>query len=480
MTSTPERLGVPGGTRGRRAVLVLLCLAQAMLIVDVVVVNVALPSIRADLAVPDGRIQLVSIGYTLTFGSLLIVFGRAGDLFGRRRLFLIGLAVFTLTSLATGLAQSEGQLIAARAGQGVGAAMVAPTALALLTTAFAEGPSRTKALGYWAAVGSAGAIGGQLVGGVVTDLFGWRWIFLINVPLGCAALVAARRYLTESVAERGATVNARGAVLLSTGLACSILALTRFAEGGHAVQGGVLAGTALLAWAAFAVTERRHATPVLDRRLLRTGSVARANILLAVNAGTLGATLFFTTLYLQVVLGYSPMEVGLAFAPITLLILLISPRAAALVTRYGTRPPLAAGFVLLVLGTALLARMPDDGTYLRDVLGPFVLLAAGSGLSYAPTFVAGTAGVPASGQGLASGFLNSAQELGAAVGLAVLGALAAARTTAPGDLTSGYRVGLLAGAAALVLCLPLIRALPGATPQPDGPVNADDPAPKAP
>lgn len=445
-----------------RLILVLLCAAQFMLIVDVVVVNVALPSIRADLALPDGRLALVSVGYTLTFGSLLIVFGRMGDLFGRRRLFLIGLALFTIASLATGLAQAEWQLITARATQGIGAAMISPTALALLTTAFGEGASRNRALGYWAAVGSAGAVAGQLLGGVVTDLFGWRWIFLINVPVGIITLAVAHRCLHESRADDRPTLDVRGAVLLAMGLTAATLSLTRFAEGGYVVQSVLLAGAAATAFFLLATVERSHDTPLLDRRLLRIGGVARANALLAVNAGTLGATLFFTTLYLQVVLGYSPLAVGAAFAPITLLILLISPRAGVLTTRHGPRRMLAIGFALLAGGMLLLARVPTDGTYLRDVLPPLLLLAVGAGLSYAPTFIAGTTGVPDQYQGLASGFLNSAQELGAAVGVTILGAIATAATI-NGDLDAlagGYRVGLLVATAVVALSMILIAGLP--------------------
>lgn len=459
MTDLP-RTAARGGS-----VLLLLCLAQALLIIDVVVVNVALPSIRADLAIPDGRLQLVSVGYTLTFGSLLLVFGRLGDLYGRRRLFTAGLALFTAASLATGLAQSEGQLIAGRAVQGVGAAMVAPSALALLTTTFAEGPARTRALGYWAAVGSAGAIGGQLLGGLVTDVLGWRWIFLINVPLGLLGVAAARRGLRESTVAGGRPVNVRGAVLLACGLACAIIALTLLAEGDHRPAGCALLVAAALALGGFAAVERGHPGPVLDRRVLRTAAVLRANLLLAVNAGTLAATLYFTTLYLQLVLGHSPLEVGLAFAPITLVILILSPRAAALVTRYGVRPPLAVGLTLLAAGMALLSRLPEDGSYFGDVLPPFVLLAVGSALSYAPTFVAGTSGVPAADQGTASGLLNSAQELGTAAGVAVLASLAAFAAPDPAVLTGGYRAALLTASAALLLALPLLRRLP-ARPRP--------------
>ncbi|MEU4693943.1 MFS transporter [Actinoplanes sp. NPDC023714] len=425
--------------------LLLLCAAQAMLIIDVVVVNVAIPAIRADLGIPDARLVLTSIAYTLTFGSLLIVFGRAGDLLGRLRLFGYGLTLFTLASLATGCAQTEWQLLAARAVQGVGAAMAAPAALALLTTTFPEGPRRNRALGWWAAAGSAGAIGGQLLGGLITSTLGWRWIFLINVPVGVAAVLAARRYLVETRVPRRAPLDLRGAALLVSGLAAAILALTGCP---------VLAVPAAILLALFVLVERRHPEPIVDGRL-----VSRATVLLAVNAGTLGAALFFTTMYLQVVLGYPAVLVGLAFAPVTLVVLVVSPRAAALVDRYGTRPLLAAGFVLLAAGMLLLARMPAGGSYLRDVLGPLLLLAAGSGLSYAPTFVAGTAGVPDERQGVASGLLNSAQELGSAAGLALLGALAAAAAAGNG-LTHGYRAGLLVAAGSVLACLFLIRGLP--------------------
>ena len=449
-------------TGSSRLTLLLLCAAQSMLVVDVVAVNVALPSIRDDLGIPDGRLTLVAVAYTLTFGTLLIVFGRLGDLLGRRRLFLIGLGAFTVASLATGLAQAEWQLLTARAAQGAGAAMVSPTALALLTTAFAEGDRRNRALGAWAAVGSGGAIAGQLLGGVLTDLLDWRWIFLVNVPIGAVTVAAARRRLHESRAEDRPALDVRGATVLTAALAAATLALTRYAEGGHPVQATWLLGAAVAAFAVLAVVERRHRAPLIDRRLLRVGGVARANALLAVDAGALGASLFFTTLYMQVVLDYSPLAVGAAFAPITLLILLISPRAGTLTTRYGPKPLIATGFALLAAGMLLLARVPVDGTYRRDVLPAMLLLAVGSGLSYAPIFVAGTAGVPDRDQGLASGFLTCAQELGSAVGVTVLGAVATAATL--GDdvaaLTAGYRAGLLTAAAVTALSLPLVIGLP--------------------
>ncbi|MGI5122702.1 MFS transporter [Marinactinospora thermotolerans] len=441
--------------------LLLLCAAQFMLIVDVVVVNVAVPSIRADLGIPDSRLPLVSVSYTLTFGSLLIAFGRAGDLVGRRRLFMIGMTVFTLASLATGLAQTEWQLVISRAGQGVGAAMVSPTALALLTTAFSEGAGRNRALGYWGAVGSGGAIAGQLLGGVITDAVGWRGIFLINVPIGIAALLLARYYLRESRAEQRPALDVRGAVLLTVALALTLLGLTGLAEGRNTAVVAGLVIACIVAFALFFRVERTHPAPLVDVRVVRSGNVAGANVLFAVSAGMLAAALFFTTLYLQVVLDYSPLAVGIAFAPITLLILLISPLAGTLTTRYGPRRVLLVAFGLLIAGLLLMARLPTDGNYFRDALPPLLLIAVGAALSYAPILIAGTTGVPERDQGLASGLLNSAQELGAAIGITVIGAIATAATfgATPEALTAGYRTGLFIAAAIIALSVLLVLRL---------------------
>ncbi len=456
-----------GGRIARRRVLAILCLAQFMLIVDVVVVNVALPSIRADLDIADSRLQLVSVGYTLTFGSLLILFGRMGDLLGRRRLFLIGLAVFTLASLATALAASEWLLFASRAAQGVGAAMVSPTALALLLTYFREGDERNRALGYWGAVGSGGAIAGQLLGGSLTDAFGWRSIFFVNVPIGVLALAAAVLHLQESRPEERRHLDGRGACLLVAGLVAAIVSLTRLGEGQDLSAALWTGAAAVVLLGAFVRAERRHPAPLVDAGLLRVGRVLPANLLLAVNAGMVSGTLFFTTLYLQVVLGYSPLAVGAAFAPITLVILLVSPRVGALVARVGVRRLLTIGFTLSALGMAALARLPQDGSYSTDVLPWLVLVALGSAFAYAPTFVAGTSDVPPDQEGLASGLLSTSQELGAAMGLTVLASLAAAAKThaVPTDTAAGYRAGLLLAAAVTALALVAVRRLPGPTPR---------------
>jgi len=443
-----------GRFAGREAVrLAVLCAAQFMLVLDVVVVNVALPSIQSDLAIPDARLSLTAIAYTLTFGSLLVVFGRAGDLVGRRRLFLGGLGVFTVASLATGLAPGPWVLFASRAAQGVGAAMVSPSALALLTTGFPEGARRNRALGLWGAVGAGGAIAGQLLSGLITDVVGWRGIFLVNVPVGIAVVLAARATVEESreSAEPGTSrprLDVGGAVLLTAGLALTILALTRVAE-----RVGLTAGAAALAIGAaallalFAHRERRHPEPLVRFSLFRLPGVRVGILTLVLNAGALGGAMFFTTLYLQRVLHYSPLAVGFAFAPITLLILLVAPRAGALTSRFGVRRLLTVGLAVLALGMVVLARVPEGGSYAVDVLPGLLLLAVGSGLAYAPTFVAGTSGVAATEQGVASGLLNSAQELGAAVGLAVLTTVAAtAGGSGAGGSAAGYRAGYLVAA----------------------------------
>jgi EmrB/QacA subfamily drug resistance transporter len=446
-----------------------------MLIVDVVVVNVALPAIRTSLALPDAQLPLLSIAYTLTFGSLLIVSGRAGDLFGRRRLFVAGVALFTTASLLAGLAQVGWQLFAARALQGVGAALVAPTSLALLMSAFADGPPRNRALGLWAAVGSAGAIAGQVLGGLVTSLFGWPWIFWLNVPLGILVCLAAGRLLPESRAVTERRLDVTGTLLLTPGLAALALGLGQLADGAPAAAlGGFALSLALLT--AFLWRERRHPAPLVRLDLARRRGVGLGNLILALLAGSLAATLFFTTLYLQTVLGLSPLLVGFAFAPITCIVLVVSPLAGQLIARWGARALLLGGTVLTAGGMLWLARLSASGSYLTDVLPGLALVALGNGLALAPTMLAGTSGVAERDHGLVSGLLNTSQELGAALGLAALAAVAASFANghlAPADAVPGFRAGLL-GAAGLVavawLCAwRLPRGIGQVAPAPEAP-----------
>jgi EmrB/QacA subfamily drug resistance transporter len=462
----------------RRMALATLCAAQFMLVLDVVVVNVAIPTIRDDLGIAHSQIQLTGICYTLTFGSLLVVAGRVGDLVGHRRLLLAGLAVFTAASVAAGAATGGTMLFVARAAQGIGAAMASPTALALITGTFTEGPERNRALGLWGAVGSSGAIAGQLVGGVLTDLVSWRAVFLVNVPIGVVALALAGLTLDEHrVATSRSRLDIGGTTLLVLGLAAAIVGLARIPERGLDATAVVPLAAAGAALAAFVAWERRHAHPLVRFGLFRTPGVRVGNVTLLLNAGALGATLFFTTLYLQGTLGYSALDVGAAYTPVTIAILVISSRAERLTARYGVRRLLTTGLVLITAGIVLLAPTPGDGTYLTAILPGLALVAVGSGLAYAPTFIAGTTGVDDDEGGLASGLLTTSQEIGAALGLALLATVAATVTAAsdvPGSAAArvgGYRAGLVGAAVLTAAAATVARSL-----RPDAPAGDRRPA----
>jgi EmrB/QacA subfamily drug resistance transporter len=424
--------------------LTVLSAVQLMLIVDVVVVNVALPAIAADLRLTKAQLPFTGIAYTLLFGSLLIVGGRAGDAYGRRRVLRAGLVLFLAGSLLAAAAAEPAQLFGARAAQGLGAALVSPNALGLLLATFPEGAARNGALGVWAAVGSGGAVLGQLLGGLLTDLAGWPWIFLINVPVAGMALVATARLLPETPRAAGQRLDAAGATLLAVTLGSLTIVLAQLpTTGAGATTVALLAATAVLA-AGFVAVERRHPDPLLRFSLLAHPGVRAGNAMLALNAGATVGALFFATLYLQRTLGYAPLAVGAGFAPVTLIVLVASPVAGRLVTRFGARPLLVAGSVLAAGGLLLLAGVPADGSYLASVLPGLALVAFGNGLSFAPILATATSGVGAADQGLASGLINTAQELGAALGLAVLASIAAA---SGGPAPAGYRWGYLAAAA---------------------------------
>lgn len=449
MTAIEEHMDQPsrGATSAAerpRLALIVLCLAQLMLIVDVVILNVALPSIRQGLHISDGQLQLASVAYTVTFGSLLIVAGRAGDLFGRRRLFVIGLGVFTAASMLTGLAQAPWQLFVGRSLQGIGAAMVSPAALSLLTAAHHEGPQRNRALAMWAAVGSGGAVAGQVLGGVITDVLGWRWIFFLNVPIGIVAIASASR-LPESRERRPGGLDLAGAALLAGSIAIGSLGLARVSEHGLEVAGPAFGGVAVATLACFLRRQGRHPAPLVDLRLLHVPGVVVGNGVLATLAGGTAGALFFITLYLQDQLGYSPMAVGFAFAPVTLIVLAVSPLAGRLVSLVGVRLPLLAGTGLTAAGLLVLTRIESQGSYVADVLPGLMLVAIGNGLAFAPTMITATSGVREEEQGVVSGLMSTAQELGTALGLAALASIAVAASQHDGGLsTAGYRLGLLA------------------------------------
>jgi EmrB/QacA subfamily drug resistance transporter len=470
-----------GGSDG--LVLALVCLAQFMVILDVAIVNVALPSIRHDLHFSQSGLQWVVNAYTLAFAGFLLLGGRAADLYGRRRVFLLGMGLFTAASLAGGLAQHQGTLIAARAAQGLGGAVLSPVTLTILTTTFAEGPRRSRALGLWSAVAGAGGATGSLLGGVLTDLASWRWILFINVPIGLLGLVAARVLLVETRQERaGRSLDAPGAVLVTGGLMALVYAIVGTSE--HPWTSARTLGTlalavALLGW--FLYHEARVAEhPLMPLGLFRSRSVRGANLVMLCLGGAFFAFWFFLSLYMQNVLGYSPLQAGLAFLPMTLGIVVGAQVSSRLLPRIGVRPLLVVGPVLATGSLLWLSRITADGTYLGSLLSPTVLGTFGLGLAFTPVAFAATSGVPRDQAGLASGLLNATRQVGGSIGLAVLATLATDRTTSllratppAAALTSGYARAFLASAAILLAAAAAAVLLPSPAAAPAPRSDAD-------
>jgi EmrB/QacA subfamily drug resistance transporter len=373
MTSVAERgtapASPPAGTN-RWLVLVLVCLAQFMVILDATITNVALPSIQRDLGFTPTGLQWVVNGYTLLFGGFLLLGGRLGDLVGRKRIFIAGVAVFSTASLLCGLSQSEGMLIAARALQGFGAALVSPAALSIITTTFEEGPDRTKALGVWSAIAAGGAAFGLLLGGVLTELLSWEWIFFVNVPVGIAAGLLSLRHVPESRApDRPDSFDVAGAVTVTSGLIVLVYAIVKaesFGWGSARTLGLTALAIGLLV--AFVAIERRSHSPLIRLGIFRIRSLTVANIvLLAVGAG-LVANFFFASLYVQQILGYSPIEAGLAFLPVTFGIGIGAGVAQQMIKRFDVRRIAVCGRVLAAIGLYVLSLVPVDGTYLANLL----------------------------------------------------------------------------------------------------------------
>jgi EmrB/QacA subfamily drug resistance transporter len=456
-----------------RATLLLACLAQFMVILDVSVVNVALPSIRHALHFSEADLQWVVNAYTVTFAGFLLLGGRAADLLGRRRVFVSGLVLFALASLAGGIASSQDVLIAARAIQGLGGAVIAPASLSILTTTFAEGPARNRAVGIWGAMGGAGGAAGVLLGGVLTDLLSWRWILFINVPIGLLAAVAAQRMITESRNERGTRdFDLPGALAATIGLSLLVLGIVRTDQTGWGDGSTLLlvaAGIALLA--AFVVIEGRFAkAPLMPLRIYRSRTLSAANVVVLLVGGSTFGMWFFISLYLQQVLGYSPIRAGLAFLPMTLCIVIGSTMASRIVARIGAKPLLVVGMASLTLGLAWFTQISPTGTYLSDMLFPSLLASMGMGLAFVPATISAVAGVAPAEAGLASGLVNTARLFGGALGLAILAAIASAQTKADllhggttphAALTSGFQLAFVVAAGfSLVGCLVAAFGLP--------------------
>jgi EmrB/QacA subfamily drug resistance transporter len=435
-------------------ILLLVCIAQFMVILDATVVNVALPSIQKDLGLSEANLQWIVNAYTLVFGGFLLLGGRAGDLLGRKRLFLAGVVVFTVASLLNGLATNSTWLISTRALQGLGAAFISPAALAIISTIFSEGKERGKALGVWAAIASGGSAVGLVLGGVLTQAFSWPWIFYINVPIGIAAFILSLRLIPESMDEEAErSFDITGAVTVTGGLMTLVYAIVKAQSDGwtSAVTLGTFAGAAILL-VAFIVTELRATAPLVRLSIFRVRSLRAANVVMFLVASGLFAMFFFNSLYLQRVLGYGPLKAGLAFLPFTAGIIVSAGLASQFAPRIGVRPVAVAGMILTALGMALLARIPIHGAYVADVMPSILLTSLGLGAVFVPLTLIATTGLEDSDQGLASGLFNTSQQIGGALGLAILSTLAASRS--PGSdkaaLVHGFHWAF-AGAAGFVL-----------------------------
>ena len=456
--------------------LALLLLVQFLDFLDVSIVNVALPSIRHDLGFSEQSLQWVVSGYVLTYGGFLLLGGRAADLVGRRRILVSGLALFAVASLAGGLAQAEGLLVAARLAQGAGAAMMSPAALSVLTTTFTGPRDRNVALGAWAAVPGLAGASGVVLSGVLTQGPGWRWIFFLNVPIAMLAGLGTLALLGgERRASRQRGFDAGGAVLVTVGMLLLIYALVRAPELGWDATEivGALALAAVLL-AAFVAHERRVRNPLVPFSLFRIKGLAAANVTQLITFGGLYSMFFFLSLYMQGVLGYSPSHTGLAYLPLTAGFMISAGIATPLVPRLGTKPVIVAGALVAAGGLYFLSRVPVDGAFLGDLLPGILIVALGAGGVFTGVTNAATDGVPTADAGIASGLLNASMQFGGALGLAVLSAVATARTTAvlgsgggvPLALTAGFQrafvIGALVVLAAAVVALLAGRARPAA------------------
>ena len=460
-------------TRARWLALVIVCLGDLMIVLDVTIVGVALPSIREDLGFSESSLAWVANAYLLTFGGFLLLAGRLGDLFGHRRLFVLGIALFTTASLACGFATSQGMLIGARAVQGVGGAVVSAVALSLIVTLFTEPAERAKAMGVFGFVAAGGGTIGVLLGGILTDTLSWHWIFLVNVPIGIAVFALALAVLPRGAGEAAeGHLDVAGALTVTAALMLAVYAIVNGNEVGwlSARTLGLLGAAAALL-GLFLVIEARVRSPLVPLGLFRLRNIAVSNIVGVLWAAAMFAWFFLSALYLQLVLGYTPLQVGLAFLPANLIMAVFSlGLSARLVMRFGIRLPLGAGLGLAAVGLILFARAPVDGSFAIDVLPSMILLGIGAGMAFNPLLLAAMSDVSPNEAGLASGIVNTSFMMGGALGLAVLASLAASRTDtllSSGEshltaLTGGYHLAFLAGGifalSAAVLGGTLLRA----------------------
>jgi EmrB/QacA subfamily drug resistance transporter len=460
---TPQELSVSSAstpTDRRWLALVLLAAAQFVVVLDASIVNVALPSIGRDLSFSQADLSWVINAYTLTFGGFLLLGGRMADLIGRRRLFMLGLTLFAVASFAGGIAQSSGWLVAARAVQGLGAALLSPAALSLLTTIFAEGRERNTALGVWGAVAGSGGAVGVLLGGMLTQWAGWEWVLFVNVPIAAAAVLLSPRLLPESRNEGARHFDIAGAVSITAGLSLLVYALVDANKAGWtSTQTLGLGAIAVALIAGFVAIERRTKAPLVPfPGIFRLRTISGINITALFVAMSLFSMFFFVSLYMQQVLGYDALKAGISYLPLAGGIIVSAGLASGLVTRFGFKPVLVAGLLLTAAGLVWFAQVSPHGSYASDILGPSLLSAFGLGFAFVPMTVAAVAGVRQDEAGLASGLINTSQQVGGALGLAILAAIAngrtddvmrtarGARSELPVALTEGFQSALTVGA----------------------------------
>jgi len=473
--------------------LVLLAMTQFVIVIDASIVNVALPSIGAHLHFSRDNLTWVVNAYTLTFGGFLLLGGRMADLLGRRRMFMLGLVVFSLASLAGGVAQSETWLIAARATQGLGAAIVSPAALSIITTTFADGAERNRALGIWGAVAGAGGAAGVLLGGILTSWLSWRWVLFVNVPIGLIAAALAPRMLGESRRqEAGNSFDIAGAVAVTGGLALLVYAVVDAVNvGWGATQTIACLAAAVVLLIAFVAIELRQHDPLMPFAIFRLRTLRGANIVGLLIGMSLFSMFFFISLYLQGVLHYSAIRTGISYLPLAVGIIISAGLASQLVTRIGFKPTLVAGLLLVAGGLLWFSQVPGTaGSFATNVLGPSLLAAFGFGLAFVPVTIAAVTGTKPHQAGLASGLINTSQQIGGALGLAILATIANSHTqsllhasvhSSAVALTKGYDRAFLVGAGLAIAGAILAAVLISSRDSHDHSVTArsGDPAPAA-
>jgi EmrB/QacA subfamily drug resistance transporter len=462
--------------------LAVLVAVQFMVVLDVAIVNVALPTIKTDLHFSETGLQWVITAYSIFFGGILLLGGRMADLLGRRRMFVLGLTIFTVSSLLNGLSWNAASLVTFRSLQGVGAAIVAPAALSILTTIFAEGRERNLALGVWGAVSGSGGAAGVLLGGVLTSNLSWSWIFYINVPVGLLVLASTFRLLQESRADLGhRRFDAAGAISITGSLMVLVYALTRASQHGWGTGSTVslLAASAVL-MAAFLVIESRSKAPLLPLRIFRLRTLSGSNIASLLFGAAIFSQFFLLTLYMQQVLHYSPLKTGLAYLAFALTVILVSPVSQGIATRFGIRTVLAFGLLLAAGGLALMTRLPTQGHYFWDLFPPLLLGGIGTAFAFVPLSIGALAGVTPEDAGVASGLLNTTQQIGGSIGVAAVTTVATTFTRhyvtshvglsaqAPAALTHGFQVGfyVLAGVALAAAVLAFVFIERQTTPAP--------------